>query len=241
MLSVFPVRTPIYEASVPLANFVATALSEHLRPGDIVAITSKIFSVAEHRTVSPDSIGKRELIEREADRFLGEGPYGVCLTIKHGIFIPSAGIDESNSAEGDYLLFPEDPFASSEALRRELVARLGVSPIGILMTDSHTTPLRWGVTGIGLGFAGFHPVHSLVGRNDLFGRPLQFTRVNRLDALAAAAVLEMGESDECTPLAIIRGATVEFSETINPADIRIPLEEDLYRDFFRKASKGGGE
>jgi dihydrofolate synthase / folylpolyglutamate synthase len=233
MLQITAVKTPVFRESEKLAAFLCRELKGKLQAGDIVAVTSKLFSVDEKCIVPKASIGKRALIEREADRFLGEGPYGVCLTVKHGIFIPSAGIDESNSEHSDYLLFPEKPFESAERVRAVLEQELGINPLGLIMTDSHTTPLRWGVTGIALAFAGFHPVQNLVGRNDLFGRPLQFTRVNRVDALAAAAVLQMGESDESTPVAIIRGATVEFSKTIEPRDVQIPPDEDLYRDFFR--------
>ena len=232
-LQVSAVKTPIYRLEVDLAAFVVESIRGKAQAGDVIAVTSKLFSVAEGKSIPKDSIVKRKLIEREADRFLGEGPYGVCLTVKHGIFIPSAGIDESNSEKGDYLLFPDRPFDSAEKLRRSLERELGISPLGVIMTDSHTTPLRWGVTGIALAFSGFHPVENLVGKEDLFGRPLHFTRVNRVDALAAAAVLQMGESSECTPVAIIRGAKVAFSDEVDPLEVCIPIQEDLYRDFFK--------
>lgn len=216
-----------------LADFIVNAISNHVKDGDVLAVTSKVFSVAENQMIPKDSIEKRALIEKEADLFLGEGPYGVCLTIKHGIFIPSAGIDESNSEKSAYLLFPEDPFKSADFVRKQCQKKLGLKHFGLIMTDSHTTALRWGVTGIALAFSGFMPVRNLVGQKDLFGRELHFTRVNAVDALSAAAVYEMGEANECTPLALIRGAAIEFSEADHRMDVRIPPEEDLYRDFFK--------
>ena len=54
------------------------------------------------------------------------------------------------------------------------------------------------------------------------------THVNIVDALSAAAVLAMGESNECQPLALIEYKDVEFCKTSDRKEIEIPLEEDLY-------------
>ena len=77
----------------------------------------------------------------------------------------------------------------------------GWKNFGVLITDSHTTPLRRGVTGIALSYWGFSGVQNKVGTPDLFGRTLKMTHVNLADAFAAAAVLVMGESNESTPVA----------------------------------------
>lgn len=82
------------------------------------------------------------------------------------------------------------------------------------MTDSHTTPLRRGVTGIALSYWGFQGVESFVGTKDLYGRALKMTHVNFADALASAAVLMMGEANESCPLAMLRCSTVKFQEKV---------------------------
>jgi F420-0:gamma-glutamyl ligase len=163
----------------------------------------------------------------------------VSLTIKHGILIPSAGIDESNSEEGAYILFPEDPYASAEILGSALRTRFGIRRLGIIITDSHTQPLRKGVTGIGLSHWGFRATKNYVGRKDLFGREIKMTHVNALDALAVAAVYAMGETDEQRPIAVLEGTEVEFTDATSVDEIRIPVEEDLYGHLlFKPADRG---
>ena len=73
------------------------------------------------------------------------------------------------------------------------------------MTDSHVTPLRRGVTGLALAYAGFEGVESQVGKPDLHGHPLRFTEKAVADDLAAASVLVTGEAGESTPFAVVRG------------------------------------
>ena len=194
----------------------------------ILAITSKIVSLAEGRIENHDLLSKEALVRREADQFLGDIGYGCYLTIKEGLLIPSAGIDESNSANGDYILYPADPFASAARIWQKLREAWRVNDLGIILTDSHTMPLRRGVTGICLSHWGFHAVKYLIGTQDLFGRELRMTQMNLVDGLSAAAVMMMGEGQERQPLAILNHAKVEFCEVTDPAELQIPLEEDLY-------------
>jgi len=66
----------------------------------------------------------------------------------------SAGIDESN-ANGKLILLPQDSFQTAYALREKIQQKYDVRHIGVLITDSRTVPLRAGVTGVALGYAGF--------------------------------------------------------------------------------------
>ena len=102
-----------------------------------------------------------------------------------------------------------------------------------MITDSHTTPTRRGVTGIALGWCGFAPLRSYVDKPDLYGRPLRVAQVNVLDALAVAAVFVMGEGNEQMPMALLKDLPqVTFftrpPEAAEVAEVRIPLHEDLY-------------
>ncbi len=163
------------------------------------------------------------------------------LTIKHGLILPSAGIDESNSATDDYILYPLDPYASAKKLGEDLRARSGFNKVGVILTDSHTTSLRKGVTGVGLAHWGFRAIRSEVGREDLFGRKLKMTAVNVLDALSVAAVLTMGESSEARPIALLQYDQIEFTSSTSPDEIKIPLEEDLYGPLLLALKKKAGE
>lgn len=227
------IETTLFRTGDNLAAFVKENVPRALvQERMVLAVTSKIVSLAEKRLVSRASIDKASLVKREADVFLGEAGYGCMLTVKEGLFIPSAGIDESNSEGGDYILYPADPFASARALWEALRFEWGVKELGVMLTDSRTFPLRWGVTGVCLSYWGFRAVKSMIGTEDLFGRELQMTKINRADALSAAAVLAMGEGRERRPLALLTGMECEFSQETDPSELRIEPKDDLYWPLF---------
>ena len=233
-LQVQPLKTDVFQAGESLVNFILKNFPEDLiQEKMVLAVTSKIVSLAENRLVPRNSVDKAALIEKEADVFLGEVGYGCYLTVKEGLFIPSAGIDESNSANDDFILYPADPFLSAKKLWEDLRSRWNLKELGIVLTDSHTSPLRQGVTGICLSCWGFHPVRNMIGTKDIFGRELKMTKMNLADGLASAAVMTMGEGRECRPLALITGADVDFAEVIQPNDLRMPLEMDLYYPLLK--------
>ncbi len=230
------IKTEIYRPTVKLIDFVLTSLTSFpLQEGDVLAVTSKIVSLSEYQIIEKHTVTSKEaLVRQEADFFLSGGAYDCYLTIKHELFIPSAGIDESNSENGAYILYPKDPFASAHSLWLQLKNHFSLKHLGLILTDSHTTPLRRGVTGIALAHAGFHGVTSKVGQQDLFGKPLQFTFINDADALAGMAVYVMGEANDQCPLALIRGAgSLDFTnETPTRSGLPDP-SVDLYYPIFK--------
>lgn len=208
---------------------------------DILIVTSKIISVLQGELVSKNSIKKKDLIEKEADYILDtpDNPYDLYLTLKNNILIPSAGIDESNVHDA-YVLYPKDIQGCASWIWHYLRKRHHLDRLGVVITDSHTTVMRRGVTGIALGWCGFDPLYSYVGTPDLYGCALQVTQINILDALASAGVFVMGEGSEQTPLALIRGAPrLSFSDhpptEQDYARISISLEEDLYAPLLKSA------
>ena len=150
----------------------------------------------------------------------------------------SAGIDESN-AKGKLILLPKDSFKTARNFRNTLRQKYGVKELGVLITDSRTIPLRAGVTGVAVGYAGFHGIKDYRGTPDIFGRKFKFSQTNIADGLAAAAVLVMGEGNEQQPLAMIERAPVEFCDSVNRAELRIDIQEDMYRPLFSRLSKHG--
>jgi F420-0:gamma-glutamyl ligase len=227
-ISAQSIKTSVFRKGDSLNTFLENHLASCSLEGKILALTSKIASLAEGRMVSLKGVTKKELIAREADSFLCEGQHGVELTIKHGILIPSAGIDESNSESGDYILYPHDPYQIAQSVCKFLKQKFNLKNFGIILTDSHSAPLRKGVTGIALAHWGFEATASLVGKPDIFNKPLKFTHVNVADSLAALAVLVMGEANECTPLALVSAENIEFTESSSQTDIQIEPENDLY-------------
>jgi putative folate metabolism gamma-glutamate ligase len=209
---------------------------------DIIVITSKIISIVQGRLVAKNIISKRSLVYKEADLVLETdvNPYDLYLTIKNDVLIPSAGIDESN-IDGFYVLYPEDVQETAAQIWEYLKKQHNVQKLGIVITDSHTTIMRRGVTGIALGWCGFEPLYSYINKPDLCGNPLRVTQVNILDSLATAAVFVMGEGNEQTPLAIIRDAPkISFLNRIPTVEeqkaIVISMDEDLYAPLLRSAN-----
>lgn len=209
----------------------------------IVAITSKVLSLCQGRVIEKNSVpSKYALIEKEADAYLPEDQslHNVHLTIKNNILIPSAGIDESNG-NGMYILYPQNIQQTANVIWQHLCEKHRLRHLGVIITDSHTMPLRKGVTGITLGWCGFEPLYSYVGKPDIFSHPLQYTQINIVDALAASAVFVMGEGAEQTPIVLLEDVPKIQFLTRSPTQeeeqmIHIPLKEDIYAPLMKNAN-----
>lgn len=240
---------PLKTHRISYRDTIETVLDRYVPPlqnTDVVVITAKILSILEGCTVRANPHQKLDLIQAEADQVIGQVPgHPTLLTIKNGILIFSAGIDASN-ADGSYILYPKDLTSWSERIWTYLCQKNDLDQLGIIISDSHSSVMRRGITGIGLSFCGFLPLYSYKGKPDLFKRALEFTEINVLDALASAAVLVMGEGDEQTPMAHIHNPpkTVFVSRppTLDEHNApKICLEEDLYLStlcaVYKKSSK----
>lgn len=229
-MKITPIKTRRVVAQDSLQEILQEALPT-LQERSIVAISSKIVSLCEG-SVADAQVSKAELIKKEAEAYLFCEKSGIYLTKKEGILIPSAGIDESNTDQA-FVLYPKNLLRSCNQIGEWLKKVFRVKELGVIITDSHTTPMRRGVLGIGLCWYGFSPLHNYVGSPDCFGRPLQMTQSNLVDALAVAAVVCMGEGNEQTPLAVIEHApkVVYHQHTTSQEEyfsLRIDETEDLY-------------
>jgi len=215
-------------------------LTKKIKEESIIVITSKIVAIAQGRCVKINqNLSKTEqrkekdkLIKQEADCYIDRKyvlNQMVILTIANNILIPSAGIDESN-ANGYYILWPKNPFLEAKKIWQFLRKEFKVKKIGVIISDSHTTPLRAGVSGIALSYYGFYPLRNYVGSKDLFGRTLKMTRSNIPDVLADVAVFSMGEGAECTPIAVIEDlCNIKFGFDSTKKDLlNINKKIDIY-------------
>lgn len=225
-----PVQTRIVH---PPQDDISDILSSlDIQDGDIIFITSKILGLSEGCTAKIGDVDKETLIRQEASHYLPyentTSGFNVNLTINQNVLIPAAGIDESN-ADGYYVMWPHDMDQLCRDIRTRLMSQHGLTHLGVVATDSHTTPLRWGVTGITVGLAGVTPLRDIRGEPDLFGRPMHVTKVNLIDPLTSMAVLLMGEATECAPIAILRDYHgIPFSDTASMTDFKIDPDTDLY-------------
>lgn len=240
-MRVQPIKThPISPSERDLLAIIDRYVSD-LPERSVLAITSKIVAICEGRVRAMADVDKRTLIVEEAERYLEPDPrYNVSLTLKHDMLIATAGIDESN-ADGYFVLWPSDAQRSADVVRAHLAARFGRSELGVVITDSRTTPLRLGVTGVALAHSGFRALNDYVGKRDLFGRALRMTKVNVMDALATSAVLVMGEGSESTPLAVLDELPFVTFQPRAPSaeelsELRIALEDDLYAPLLTRVA-----
>ena len=149
----------------------------------------------------------------------------------HGFVMANAGVDQSNLDVEDQnarvLLLPVDPDASAAALKTKLDAHYGVE-IGVVISDSVGRAGRLGTVGLAIGAAGVPSLWDRRGEPDMSGRTLDVTEVAFADAVAASAVLVMGEGAEGKPAALVRG--LDWSAPERPAKALLrPKSEDMFR------------
>jgi coenzyme F420-0:L-glutamate ligase / coenzyme F420-1:gamma-L-glutamate ligase len=218
------------------------------RNQDILAVTQKIVSKAEGRyldlaTVEPSSRAGElaavtmkdphlvEAILSESAEVLRAKPHVLIAATRHGLVLANAGIDQSNLEAEDHgrrvLLLPEAPDASALRIKQRIDAHFRAD-IGVIITDSAGRAWRLGTVGLAIGAAGVPALLDRRGELDLAGRPLEVTEVGFADAVAAAAVLVMGEAAEGWPAALVRGMT--WRAPARPASALVrPTHEDLFR------------
>jgi coenzyme F420-0:L-glutamate ligase/coenzyme F420-1:gamma-L-glutamate ligase len=217
-----------------------------LEDGDILVIAQKIISKAEGRSVtlsevkaSPEAIelaeatdkepGIVQLILDESKQILRHRPGVLIAEHKLGFILANAGIDRSNvDADADQvLLLPTDPDGSAAELRNQLTSASG-KRLGVIITDSVGRAWRMGTTGMALGSAGVEALTNLRGHKDLFDRELQVSEHAIADSVASAAELVMGETNEATPVVIVRGLDEGHSKQ-DAKQLFRPQHEDMFR------------
>ena len=243
---------PLVEPGDDLAAIILETLDGMnclLREGDCLVVAQKVISKAENRyaclsnvTVSDEAKVLAEKVEKdprlvqlildESVEVLRYRPGAVIVEHRLGYVHANAGIDQSNiSSDSDnprVLLLPENPDKSAGQLRCALQNATGLKHINIVISDSAGRAWRNGITGFALGTAGFNAVVDEVGKQDLFGRPLHVTQIAVADELAAAASLLMGQAANAVPVVLVRGMSLQPSESGSGALIR-SREQDLFR------------
>jgi coenzyme F420-0:L-glutamate ligase/coenzyme F420-1:gamma-L-glutamate ligase len=242
---------PRVEPGDDLAGLLIAALQGNgitLGSHDILVVTSKIVSKAEGRfldlaTLEPSELARElaqitrkdarlvEAILAEATEVIRAKPNVLIVATRHGLVMANAGIDQSNLGAEDHgrrvLLLPEAPDASAQRLKERLDAHFRTD-VGVIISDSVGRAWRLGTVGLAIGAAGVPALWDRRGEKDLSGRPLEVTEVGFADAVAASAVLAMGEAAEGRPAALVQGLDWRAPTRAASALIR-PRPEDLFR------------
>ena len=232
------IKTRVFLENEDLISFIFKYVKK-LPEKSILVITSKIVALSEGRTRKIDlSIPHnkmREKIIKSESEYMLRTKY-TWLTIKDGMVMSSAGIDESN-ANGKIVLLPKNSFKVAHLIRKDLKRKYKIRDLGILITDSRLFPLRAGIVGAAIGYAGFKGIRDYRGTPDIFGRILKLSRTDVADSLATSAVLCMGEGKEQQPLALINNAPVVFTEKVNKKELMMDPREDIYQPLFERIKK----
>lgn len=230
------IKTRIFRDNEDLAVFILEYIKD-IKENSVLVVTSKIVALSEGGVVECKSVREKvKLIKQESD-FAIKTKY-TWLTIKDGMVMANAGIDESNvpGKLGKIILLPKDSFKSAELLRKKIMYKFNLKNLGVLITDSRLMPLRTGVVGVALGYAGFQGIKNYIGKKDIFGRTLKISKTDIADSLATSAVVCMGEGNEQQPLAIIINAPIVFTNKINKKELVINPREDIYKPILDKIS-----
>ncbi len=230
-MQVRAIKTKVFKENEDLIVFISRYIKK-LPEKSVLVVTSKIVALSEGRVVVAKNEKEKEAIIRAESSFAMKTKY-TWLTIKDGMVLASAGVDESN-ADGKIILLPKDSFKSAEYIRNIFKKKFKIKNLGVVITDSRLLPLRAGVVGVALGYAGFKGVRNYIGLPDIFGRPLKMTQTDIADAIATSAVLLMGEGSECQPLALISDAPIVFTDEVNKKELMIDPKEDVYAPLFKK-------
>lgn len=244
---------PLVRPGDHLPTLIAEALAgmgASLEDGDIVVIAQKIVSKAENRLVDlahvqPDARAQQiaeatrkdprmvAVVLSDSRAVIRAKPGLLVVEQKSGWICANAGVDRSNvgyDPDGAEIvaLLPEDADASAAGIREGLRARTGAE-VAVLINDSHGRAWRIGTVGTCIGCAGLPPIWDQRGRHDLFGYELVGSDECIADELSAAASLLMGQSDEGTPVVVIRGYCAPDAPAAPATSILRPAQMDAFR------------
>ncbi|MDL9944034.1 coenzyme F420-0:L-glutamate ligase [Gordonia sp. ABSL11-1] len=208
------------------------AAAPWLADGDVVVVTSKIFSKTEGRMVTapsdPDERDalRRSLVEQESVRVLARKNRTLITENRIGLVQAAAGVDGSNIASDQLALLPVDPDGSAARLRARLRDVAGLD-VAVIITDTMGRAWRNGQTDVAIGSAGIAVSHPYDGSVDSYGNPLIVTDIAVADEIAAAADLVKGKLAG-VPIAVVRGLR-PVDDGSQAADLIRPAQEDLFR------------
>ncbi len=233
-MQLIPVKTRILTPPKDDLYQVLEKFLPAIQEGDVLLISSKVVAVHQGRSVAVTDANKTKLVEESADFIIYREYSGVPLTVTNHAFLGAAGIDESNG-DGHYILLPENMFVFAKEMHTYLCQKYSLTKLGVVITDSHSGPFRYGATGVALAWWGINPMEDHRGRADLFGRKIQYERSNLVDGLAAGAVVVSGEVNECIPVVIARDVPrLTFTDENTKDQLLVPYQEDLFRVLFEK-------
>jgi len=192
--------------------------------GDILVISHTIVSIVEGSVYSLSEVIPSEKAKKiamsqehsekhveaaliEASEIIREEPILVTRT-RQGIITDFSGVDESNAPLGTLIALPKDSDASASKIS-DTISKEADFKIPVIISDTQGRPWRRGAVNLALGVSGMSPFVVNKGKKDIHGNVLRSSLVCVADEIAACAELVIGQADEKTPIAIVRGIAFE--------------------------------
>ncbi|KAF0962994.1 coenzyme F420-0:L-glutamate ligase [Rhodococcus sp. T7] len=230
-IEILPVTgLPEFRPGDDLAAAIVSA-APWLRGGDVLVVTSKVFSKVEGRIVTSPTdpeerdAARRRLVEQEAVRVVARKGRTLITENRLGIVQAASGIDGSNVEGSELALLPEDPDGSARRLRDAIGVALGVT-VAVVVTDTMGRAWRNGQIDAAIGAAGLPVLHGYAGARDSQGNELMVTEVAVADEIAAAGDLVKGKLGG-VPVAVVRGLGL-VDDGSRARDLIRAGEEDLF-------------
>jgi coenzyme F420-0:L-glutamate ligase / coenzyme F420-1:gamma-L-glutamate ligase len=207
---------------------------------DVIVVAQKIVSKAEGRIVRLADVTptpQAEDLARQTGRdarlcqlYLNESAAVTEVKGRHVVTIhrlgfvgTGAGVDMSNvadRADGYAVLLPADPDASARQIRAGLRELTGTD-MAVIVSDSFGSPVREGAIGAAIGIAGIRHLEEPQDDADLFGNASK-PMMNRVDEIAAAASILMGQTAAARPVIVGRGIPYTADENASIARLLTP-------------------
>jgi coenzyme F420-0:L-glutamate ligase/coenzyme F420-1:gamma-L-glutamate ligase len=219
-----------------------------LADGDVLVVAQKVVSKAEGRIVHLADVIASERAQKLAritgrdarlcQLYLDESQAIIEIRGRHVVTIhrlgfqgTGAGVDMSNvgkRSDGYAVLLPVDPDTSARRIRSGIGDLTGAT-VAVIVSDSFGSPVRDGAYGAAIGIAGIRHAEEPDGDADLFGNPSK-PMMNRVDEIASAASILMGQTAAARPVVVGRGVPYTVDEQASIAKLLIvpPLPQTDY-------------
>lgn len=242
---------PLVQSGDDLAAIIVRAAADDglsLSSGDVIVVAQKAVSKAEGRVVSLADVTPSERAvnlgkltgrdPRLCQLYLDESRAILEIRGRHvvtlhrlGFVGTGAGVDMSNVAkrsDGFAVLLPADPDASARRIRAGIKDRTSAA-VAVIISDSFGSPVREGAFGAAIGIAGIRHAEEPENDADLYGNPSR-PMMNRVDEIASAASILMGETSAAKPVVVGRGIpfTADEDASISGLLSPVPLPETDY-------------
>jgi len=243
----YPIKDlPSFKPGDNIAEAIEDALERSgipLEEKDILAVTAKVVSKAEGRIVNLNDYDPtlealkiaaktgrdprlvQAILEESRELILitpgsQEKPGIIVTRHRLGHVCTSAGIDKTNIGVNDpekIILLPEDPDESAREIVQHFFRRYRIN-VGVVIVDSMGDPYRAGAIGKALGVANVPARIVKIQERDLDGKSTK-SDVAFADAIAAFAMLLMGQTDQGIPVVLIKGLDYPWTPGAKISDV----------------------